>query len=301
MPKSMVVSGIPNKHELVNYVPCMPSLSSANLPWLIGSRADREFRFQFWLRSISRFRQLRWVLCNSFNALEHSIITTFPKEAGICPVGPFLPQQKKMKEKMEKDGCLQWLDKQALGSVIYVSFGSSIVLKEKQVEEVALALEKSGRPFLWVVRGIEKFLSAEYLERNGERKYILSWAPQMSVLLHRSVGCFVTHCGWNSTVESITAGVPMICWPCVADQFLNCAYVVDNIWKIGLALSANDEGIVEKVEIEECLRRIMATEEGTEIRRRAHKLKECAVNATSRSSSIKFTAFLNAMKTSEGG
>jgi len=93
------------------------------------------------------------------------------------------------------------------------------------------------------------------------------------------------------------AGVPMICWPCVADQFLNCTYVVD-VWKIGLDLSANDEGIVEKEEIERCVERIM---EAAEIRRRAQKLKECAVNATAGSSSINFTAFLNAMKMSAGG
>ncbi|KAH9318027.1 hypothetical protein KI387_019796 [Taxus chinensis] len=296
---SIPSNGIPKKQEMVKYFAHMPSLCSANLPWLIGSEADKEFRFQFWLRSISRFRHLRWIVCNSFHDLEMDIINTFPKEAGICSIGPLIPQTAQKETETEKEECLQWLDRQKRGCVIYVSFGSSVVLKEKEVEQLAEGLEATRRPFLWVLRGVEKFLSVAYLERLRERACMPSWVPQARVLSHPSVGCFLTHCGWNSTLESIAAGVPMLCRPCVADQFLNAAYVVD-VWKIGVALKTNSEGIVGKIEIEESVQRIMSSDE---VQENSRKLKKCAVDAHARndimvgSSSINFNVFLNAMKT----
>ena len=104
---------------------------------------------------------------------------------------------------VEKQECLQWLDQQSLESVIYVSFGSNMRFSEIQVEELALAPEATQRPFLWVVRPdlidnrSNKEFPREYFERFGNRGCIISWASQLAVLLHPSVGCFISHCGWN--------------------------------------------------------------------------------------------------------
>lgn len=314
-------TGIPKEHRMMRYISSMPVLCSAHLPWLIGSEEDQRSRFQFWLRSVGRFRQVEWILCNSFNELEGPIISTFPTEAGICPVGPLIPAPspngsdhavKREKSKplslwAEKHECLEWLDQQSLETVIYVSFGSTVRFSERQVEELALALEATQRPFLWVVRPdlivnrSNRELPGEYVERIGSLGCIISWAPQLAVLSHPSVGCFVSHCGWNSTVESITSGVPMLCWPHAADQFLNSCYVVD-VWKFGLALvksSGSDKGnFVERSEIELCVRGMMSGGEGVEIRKRINFLKESARAAPKKggSSASNFHDFLSAMR-----
>eukprot|EP01018_Ginkgo_biloba_P040850 Gb_19779 [translate_table: standard] len=314
-------NGIPKEQKLVKYLPSMPSLSSGHLAWLIGSRANQEFRFQFWLRNMERLRQLQWpVLCNSFHDLEAPILNTFPKDSyhvGVCPIGPLLPNDILINEKYhseirktnlnpsfwaEEGECLDWLDRQTSKSVIYVSFGSVTIVNERQLEELALGLEATHRPFLWVVRrdlmeGKAAVLPPGFTERIRGRGYLVSWAPQLCVLSHPSIACFLTHCGWNSTLESISMGVPMICWPYYADQFLNCAYVVEQ-WKIGVCLSVNEDGIIEKKEIQNAVRRMLLENEGAEIRNRVTKLKESATDAVKKggSSSTNFHAFLNFMK-----
>lgn len=114
-----------------------------------------------------------------------------------------------------EEECSMWLDKQRAQSVIYVSFGSLAMWSEKQVEEFAAGLEATQRPFLWVVRsdlveGSNIVLPPGFLERIRDRGFIVRWAPQLRVLCHRSIACFVTHCGWNSVQESITMDVPML-------------------------------------------------------------------------------------------
>lgn len=314
--------GIPKEHKMIRYLSSMPALCSAHLPWLIGTEEDQRSRFQFWLRSVGRFKQVQWILCNSFNELEGPIMNTFPRKAGICPVGPLISAPstrtngsdihllKPVSLWEEKHKCLQWLDEQSRESVIYVSFGSTVRFNGRQVEELALGLEATQRPFLWVVRpdliDINPSCNAPklpcgYSERIGNRGCIISWAPQLAVLSHPSVGCFISHCGWNSTVESIAMGVPMLCRPYAADQFLNSCYVV-NVWKVGLSLinsNGSDGNFVEKEAIDSCVRRMMGGGcEGVEIRQRIRKLKESAMAAldTGGSSSANFCEFLTSMK-----
>ena len=140
----------------------------------------------------------------------------------------------------EEGECLDWLDKLSRKSVIYVSFGSVTVLSQTQFQQLALALEATERPFLWVVRsdlleaGSEVAFPPGFLERiqlQRQQGCLVSWCPQLRVLSHPSIACFVTHCGWNSALESISMGVPMLCWPHFADQFLNQSYIV-HVWKI---------------------------------------------------------------------
>eukprot|EP01018_Ginkgo_biloba_P036029 Gb_36255 [translate_table: standard] len=315
-------NGIPKEQKMVRYLPSMPAISSGHLAWLIGSRADQEFRFQFWLRNMERLSHLQWpVLCNSFHDLEAPIINIFPKDnnhVGVCPIGPLLPDDigitgeyrsaisktKNINPSFwaEEGKCLDWLDRQTSKSVIYVSFGSVTILNERQLEELALGLEATHRPFLWVVRsdlmdGMAAVFPPGFTERTRDRGFFVSWAPQLCVLSHPSIACFLTHCGWNSTLESISMGVPMICWPYYADQFLNRSYVVEE-WKIGLPLSVNEDGVIERREIQKAVKRIVLEEEGGEMRKRVVELKDCAMDAVKKggSSSTNFHAFLNFMK-----
>ena len=152
-----------------------------------------------------------------------------------------------------------WLDSQDQGSVLYVCFGSELnVLSHDQLHEIALGLESSGHRFLWVVKddqhtGRAEWLPEGYEERlKGEGKSVIfrGWAPQMQALNHPAIGGFLTHCGWNSTVEAVSSGVPMLGWPLLWDQFMNERMIVE-VLGIGVRVlegSARTEG-VEKVTV----------------------------------------------------
>ncbi|KAI7737490.1 hypothetical protein M8C21_025283 [Ambrosia artemisiifolia] len=169
-----------------------------------------------------------------------------------------------------------WLDAQALNSVIYVSFGSLSSISKEEFQEVAYGLANIDVPFLWVVRpgmveGLEQleWLPEKFLEDVGDRGHIVKWCPQKEVLAHAAIGCYWTHCGWNSTLESICEGVPMICSPFTVGQPLAARYVSD-VWKIGILL---EDGLDREV-IKRAVKRVMFDEEGEEMRGRINILKE---------------------------
>jgi hypothetical protein len=146
----------------------------------------------------------------------------------------------------------------------------------KEFVEVAWGLANSGVPFLWVVRpdivqglGDANFLGDGFEAAVQDRCKLVQWAPQEEVLAHRAVGGFWTHNGWNSTLESICEGVPMMCMPQFADQPMNSRYV-EQAWGVGFAL----EGVLERGRIEEAVRKLMKGKEGGEMRERAKELKD---------------------------
>jgi len=187
------------------------------------------------------------------------------------------------------------LDKQPKRSVLYVSFGSGGTLSYDQIQELALGLEMSEHRFLWVVRTPNdiaaeaaylaedsqnepvEFLPKGFLERTkGRGLVVLSWAPQAQVLAHSSTGGFLTHCGWNSTLESMLNGVPLIAWPLFAEQRMNAIMLTQDI-KVALRPSADPEsGLVGRDEIARVVKRLMEGEEGKRIRNRMKDLKDAA-------------------------
>ncbi|KAJ0084397.1 hypothetical protein Patl1_31328 [Pistacia atlantica] len=175
----------------------------------------------------------------------------------------------------EDSSCISWLNKQGHNSVIYVSFGSIASVDAKELTEMAWGLANSNQTFLWVIRpdpdnGAEPtdWLPDEFKETVGERGYIVKWAPQQ-VLAHGAVGGFWSHCGWNSTIESISEGVPMICRPCFGDQKVNTRYI-SHVWRNGFEL----ENDLERGKIERAIKRLMVEKEGEEMRQKAAELKE---------------------------
>ncbi|CAH8260097.1 unnamed protein product [Arabidopsis lyrata] len=174
--------------------------------------------------------------------------------------------------------CLSWLDKQETNSVIYASLGSIASIDESEFLEIAWGLRNSNQPFLWVVRpglihGKEwiEILPKGFIENLKGRGKIVKWAPQPEVLAHRATGGFLTHCGWNSTLEGICEAIPMICKPSFGDQRVNARYITD-VWKIGLHL----ENKIERTKIESAVRTLMTSSEGEEIRKGIMPMKEIA-------------------------
>lgn len=156
---------------------------------------------------------------------------------------------------------------------MYVSFGSIAQMDEAEFANMAWGLASSKQRFLWVIRpgsvlGSQS-LPKGFIEEVGERGWIVKWAPQQQVLAHQAIGAFWTHCGWNSTLEAISEGVPMICSPCSYDQPINAKYIAD-VWTIGVML----ENRMEVEEIGRAIKRVIVDKEGDEMRQRCKSLQE---------------------------
>jgi UDP:flavonoid glycosyltransferase YjiC (YdhE family) len=141
---------------------------------------------------------------------------------------------------------------------------------------------------------MEAFLPDGFLQRTRDRGLVLkNWAPQAEVVQHQAVGAFVTHCGWNSALEAIMAGVPMICWPLYAEQRLNKVHLVEEM-RIGVAVEGYEEELVKAQELEAKVRLVMESDQGKELRDRVAMAKEMAAHAVKEggSSDVAFYAFL---------
>ncbi|CAO2163888.1 unnamed protein product [Urochloa humidicola] len=139
--------------------------------------------------------------------------------------------------------CIHWLDTKPKGSVVYLCFGSLTHVSVAQLREIALGLEASGESFLWVIRATAWTPPEGWKQRVGDRGMVVTgWAPQTEILAHPAVGAFVTHCGWNSVLETIAAGVPVLTWPMVIEQFIT-ERLVTEVLAIGRRLWSEGAGV----------------------------------------------------------
>ncbi|KAF0900067.1 hypothetical protein E2562_026803 [Oryza meyeriana var. granulata] len=232
------------------------------------------------------------VILNTFNALENSDLQKIANglSVPVYAIGPLHKISIGLESSLltQDRSCLEWLDKQETESVLYVSFGSLASMDPKELLETAWGLADSQMPFLWAIRpnlvqGSQQVgLPDGFEEATHGRGMVVSWAPQQDVLKHRAVGGFWTHNGWNSTLESICDGVPMICRPQFADQMINTRYVQE-VWMVGFEL----EGRMEREIIERAVRKLMCKEEGKEMRQRAKDLKKKATASVEKGGSSK--------------
>jgi len=176
---------------------------------------------------------------------------------------------------------ISWLKQKGAGSVIYISFGSMVCFSSQQMEEIALGLMGTGFNFLWVIPDLFRKNLSKELEKGideCEKGLIVNWIPQLEVLSNQAVGCFFTHCGWNSTLEALCLGVPMVALPQWTDQPTNAKFVED-VWKVGIRVKENENGIVTREEIQNCIRLVMEKDLGRELRINAKKWKKLAIEA----------------------
>ncbi|MED6210306.1 hypothetical protein PIB30_062890 [Stylosanthes scabra] len=261
--------GTPLQNQIIQLSPLMPAVSTENLVWLrAGSAAARKHIFQLMVRNIESMQKTEWILCNSAYDLEPAAFSLAPK---LTPIGPILSSNHNEINHSaghfwsQDQECLKWLDQQSPCSVIYVAFGSITAFRPLQFQELCLGLESSNRPFLWALQpDIKGGMQNQYPEgfegrvRNSGR--MVGWAPQQKILSHSSVACFISHCGWNSTMESVSNGVPILCWPQFADQFLNRSYVCD-VWKVGIGVERDESDIITRGEIREKIEKLLNDED----------------------------------------
>ncbi|KAK7277107.1 hypothetical protein RIF29_18257 [Crotalaria pallida] len=214
----------------------------------------------------------------------------------VYSVGPIIQSETTIKQNQLK--CIEWLNKQPPKSVLYISFGSGGTLSQEQLNEIALGLELSGHKFLWVIRAPSnsshsaylvgqkedplRYLPSGFLDRTkGHGLVVPSWAPQIEVLGHGSTGGFLSHCGWNSTLESVVHSVPIIAWPLFAEQRMN-AIVLTDVLKVAVMPKVDEEtGIVKHEEIARVVKTIMEGDEIVQIRKRINDLSDAAAVALS--------------------
>ncbi|PWA53333.1 hypothetical protein CTI12_AA446060 [Artemisia annua] len=165
----------------------------------------------------------------SFDELENESIKAIEKIKYI-PIGPLIPSESLEKD---EDGIMSWLNTKPKKSVVYVSFVRVSRLAIDQAEEMAKGLLESGRPFLWVIRDNHEAAKLSKLDELKKQGMIVDWCSQVDVLNHDAVGCFITNCGWNSTMEALAAGVPIVAYPQLMDQGTN-AKMIEDVWKIGV-------------------------------------------------------------------
>ena len=243
------------------------------------------------------------VLVNSFLEMEMGPISAMKEEGSdnppVYPVGPIIQTETKSGDDANGLECLAWLDKQQPCSVLYVSFGSGGTLSHEQIVELAFGLELSNKKFLWVVRAPSsssssaayfsvstqndvdplEFLPCGFIERTKEQGMVIpSWAPQVQILSHRSVSGFLSHCGWNSTLESVVHGVPLITWPLFAEQRMNAVLLSDGL-EVGMRPRVYENGIVEREEVAKVIKCLMEGEEGEKLCNNMKELKEAASSA----------------------
>ncbi|XP_038888325.1 UDP-glycosyltransferase 74E2-like [Benincasa hispida] len=279
-------------------LPGLPLLHASDLPSLLIPNPQHN---PFFLKlMIDQLHDLPdWMFINSFHALETQAIEWMQRHIPLKTVGPTIPSimiDKELKiddhnyrmnltKSTENDNSkiMEWLDSKVHNSVIYVSLGTTSNLREEQMEELAWGLKATNKTFLWVIKEAEtpNKLPHNFVEELKGMGMVVKWCSQVHVLAHKSIGCFVTHCGWNSVLEAIACGVPMVSMPQWTDQMTNAKFVED-VWKIGVRVNPKQNGIVRRQEIELCIRKVMEGKKSLEIRQNATKwMKLTAQDQTS--------------------
>ncbi|XP_008808465.2 crocetin glucosyltransferase 3-like [Phoenix dactylifera] len=235
------------------------------------------------------------MMCNPVEDVELLGLQALRNITGlhVLAIGPLFPleartpyQRNGKKPGIQLEACLEWLDSHLPRSVVYISFGSQNTISASQMMELARGLEESSKPFLWLIRPPAGFdLNEDFrdewlpegfearMRKNREGLLVRKWAPQLEILSHESTGAFLSHCGWNSSLESLSRGVPMIGWPLAADQFYN-SKMLDEELGVCVELARGSEDNIEHTHVERLVRLVLDEEKGKEMKEKAIKLAE---------------------------
>ncbi|PWA99903.1 UDP-glycosyltransferase 88B1 [Artemisia annua] len=252
-------------------IPGVPPIHSSEMPAVFSDRESNPYKN--FIHTSSNMAKSSGIIANSFAGFEERAIATL-RDGKCIPVGPTPPV---------------YLIGPLIASM-FLCFGSMGVFKKEQLKEIAFGLEKSGKRFLWVVReppsddvnesphsggkdfSLDAVLPEGFLARTSDKGLVVkNWAPQKAILNHDSVGGFVSHCGWNSSLEAVVAGVPMVAWPLYAEQKMNRVYLVEEM-KVALRLKMSTDDYVTAEAVEETMTKLMEGEEGRVLRERVTEM-----------------------------
>ncbi|KAK9144877.1 hypothetical protein Sjap_004780 [Stephania japonica] len=283
-------------------VPELPPIPGKDMPKPMLDRFDKAY--EGFLYMAMKMPKSKGIIINTFESLEYRAITAIRDGLYVNPsppihcIGPLIASADHNEGREEEKRCRSWLDSQPTRSVVFLCFGSLGLFSMEQLREIAIGLERSEQRFLWVVRSppvddqmerllvappeptLQTLLPEGFLDRTKDRGLVVkSWAPQVKVLSHVSVGGFVTHCGWNSILEALRAGVPMVAWPLYAEQRFNRVVMVEEM-KLCLSMEEleGSDGLVSAEEIDRKVRQVLID---SQLRERTMEARESAKAALS--------------------
>ncbi|GKA72595.1 UDP-glycosyltransferase 85C1-like protein [Tanacetum coccineum] len=288
---------------LIDWIPGMEKIRLRDIPELILATKPDDLELKWLVDTARRADSVSHMIVHSFDELEATLIkelkSIFPN---VYAIGPLQLHLNQITEKetvhsnfnsyslwKEEPECIQWLQSKEANSVVYVNFGSLAVMSLQDLLELGWGLVNSNHYFLWIIRtdlvdGKPAVLPEELEEVVKGKGFIASWCSQEEVLNHPSVGGFLTHGGWGSVIESLSAGVPMVCWPFSHDQRINCRQMCKE-WEIGMEI----EGSLKRDVVEKLVRELMEGLEGKRIRKNTMEWKKTAENTTSPNGSSSLT------------
>ncbi|KAK6271717.1 hypothetical protein POUND7_008800 [Theobroma cacao] len=287
------------KVNLIEQVDNIPGISSSDVAELRTiCHRDNERVLELALDCISRVPNAQYLLFTSVYEFEPQVFDSLSATFSfpVYPIGPAIPYLELKDGSCKTSNYLQWLDSQQVGSVLYISLGSFLSVSKTQMDEIIAGLQICGVRYLWVARGEVSRLK----DCCGDMGLVIPWCDQLKVLCHPSIGGFWTHCGWNSILEAVFAGVPMLAFPLFLDQDTNSRQIAED-WKNGSRVKSTvrAEKLVTGEDIAQLVRRFMDVEsnEGKEIRRRARELQDKCLVAISEggSSAANLDAFLDSI------
>ncbi|KAL0454381.1 UNVERIFIED_CONTAM: 7-deoxyloganetin glucosyltransferase [Sesamum latifolium] len=246
----------------------MKDIRLRDFPSFIRTIDLKDIILNFLIQEVEAAPRAKALIINTFDSLERDVLdalaASFPRIYTVGPLQLMIDHVQDarlgaIKSSLWKEdlSCMEWLDTKEADSVVYVNFGSITVLSPDQLSEFAWGLANSKKPFLWVIRpdlvaGDRAMLPPKFVAETKDRSRLINWCPQEQVLKHPAVGGFLTHNGWNSTIESIVGGVLVICWPFFAEQQTNCRFNYVE-WGMGMEIDNN----VKSGEVEALVKELM--------------------------------------------
>ncbi|KAG8363905.1 hypothetical protein BUALT_Bualt19G0071100 [Buddleja alternifolia] len=276
---------------IIDWFPGTKDFRLRDFPSFVRTTDSKDVMLNFAIQEIEAIPKAKALILNTFDALEQDVLDALcAMFSRIYTIGPLPLMINDIHDDnlnnissslWEEDSeCIKWLNTKEPKSVVYVNFGSVTVVTSQQLTEFAWGLANSKKSFLWIIRpdivvGDSAMVPPEFVEETKDRSKLTSWCPQEQVLSHPSIGGFLTHSGWNSTMESIASGVPMISWPFFADQQTNCRYSCVE-WEIGMEIDNN----VKRDAVELMVKELMEGEKGKNMKEKAKEWKRKAQEAT---------------------
>ncbi|KAL7136683.1 hypothetical protein ABFS83_10G046200 [Erythranthe nasuta] len=265
---------------IIDFIPGVDSIKAKDLMSYLQDSDITTIPHQIVIKAFEQVKHADFILINTVNELERKTLSALNEKHPTYAIGPInfstdnFTRTIVPKSLWAQTDCTEWLGSKPIGSVLYVSFGSLAQSNKQITEEIAYGLVTGGTNFVWVIReeNDDVFLPEGFKNEIRDKGLIVSWCNQNAVISSPAIGGFLTHCGWNSILESIWCGVPMICYPFFADQPTNRKLVVDD-WKIGINLCDYGNTCVGRNEVAEKIRQLMNGETSNELRREVEKIR----------------------------
>uniref|UniRef100_A0A5B7C052 Glycosyltransferase n=1 Tax=Davidia involucrata TaxID=16924 RepID=A0A5B7C052_DAVIN len=275
------------REDTIDYIPGVRPIDPTDMTSYLQESDTSTVCHQIIFTAFKDVKGADFVLCNTVQELEPETISALQAEMPFYAVGPIFPtgftKSSVATSLWSETDCTSWLDTKPHGSVLYVSFGSYAHVTKNDLVEIAHGLSLSKVSFVWVLR--PDIVSSDdadplpvgFKEEIHDRAMIIPWCCQIKVLAHQAIGGFLTHCGWNSILESIWCEIPLLCFPLLTDQFTNRRLVVDD-WMVGINLS--DKKRITREEVSKNINRLMSGKSGDEFKKKTKEVKKKLENAT---------------------